>query len=75
MEGVERIKKAKQIVIYFTNGNMVTIKDKEPFNIYSSEHSVCFRNDSYSYEFNTRTISGLGFKFLSDETEDTDDGK
>lgn len=66
---------SKQIVIYFTNGNSITIKDKNPFVIKNNGGSVVIENDSYYYEFIPSAISGMGHKLITSETEDTDDGK
>ena len=67
--------KSKQIVVYFNNGNMITIKDKEPFKLTGTGSQIIFENSSYYYAFTNEAIAGMGFKFLSDEAEDTDDGK
>ncbi len=37
---------SKQIVIYFTNGNSITIKDKNPFVIKDNGGNVVIENDS-----------------------------
>ena len=66
---------SKQIVIYFTNGNSITIKDKNPFVIKDNGGNVVIENDSYYYEFIPSAIAGMGHKLITSETEDTDDGK
>jgi len=74
-KGILECIKSKEIAIYFTNGTVQTVKDKEPFTILSDSNVVVFKNSSYIYTFGTSTISGLGFKLISDKLEDVDDGK
>ena len=69
------VTKSKQIVIYFKNGNMITIKDKEPFAITDNKTHMMFINNSYSYSFSNEAIAGVGYKLSSEDTEDADDGK
>jgi hypothetical protein len=67
--------RSKEIAVYFTNGTVQTVKDKEPFTILSDSNVVVFKNSSYIYTFERSSISGLGFKLISDKIDDTDDGK
>lgn len=67
--------RSKEIALYFTNGTVQTVKDKEPFTILGDSDVVVFKNSSYIYTFGKSFIAGLGFKLISDKIDDTDDGK
>ena len=71
----ESLFNSKEIAVYFTNGTVQTIKDKEPFMIFQDDHTIAFRNSSYVYTFGKSSIAGLGFKLISYKVEDIDDGK
>lgn len=71
----ESLFNSKEIAVYFTNGTVQTIKDKEPFMIFQDDNTIAFRNSSYIYTFGKSSIAGLGFKLISYKVEDIDDGK
>ena len=71
----ESLFNSKEIAVYFTNGTVQTIKDKEPFMIFQDDITIAFRNSSYVYTFGKSSIAGLGFKLISYKVEDIDDGK